>query len=62
MTMEERIKVAKREIDKLWNEAEYWAKREGDDSEQAKCWGARWLAASDMLYILTDVRYFGCED
>lgn len=59
MEREERIKAAKREIDKLWKESEY---REGDDSEQSKCWGARWFAASYMLYILIDIRYFGCEE
>ena len=62
MTRQERIKQAKREIDKLWKATCYWGEREGDDSELAKYWGARWLSASDMLYILTDIRYFGCEE
>lgn len=57
MNEKERIKKAKREIDMLWNEAVYWSEREGEDSEQARCWASRWVASSDMFFILTGERY-----
>lgn len=57
MNGKERIKRAKQEIDMYWNEANYWSEREGEDAEQAICWAARWVVASDMLFILTGERY-----
>lgn len=57
MTFEERIAKAKEEINSLWAEADYWEKRSGEDSEQYKMWCARWVAASDIFYVITGERY-----
>ena len=53
MTMQERIKKARADIDFKYNEALYWANRLGWGSAECTIWTARWVAAKDIYELLT---------
>lgn len=57
MTNEERIANARKYVDFLWGEVEYWLKKEGEDSQMVKVWNARWVAAKDVYELLTGEHY-----
>ena len=57
MTNEERIEKARKNIDFLWCEVEYWLKKEGENSQMVNIWRARWVAAKDMYNLLTGEKY-----
>lgn len=57
MTNEERIAKAKKNIDFMWGEVEFWLKKDGMDSVQTAHWMARWVAAKEMYELLTGEKY-----
>lgn len=57
MTNEERIAKAKKNIDFMWGEVEFWLKKEGVDSLHTAFWMARWVAAKEMYELLTGEKY-----
>ena len=59
MTKKERIEKARADIDFLWRQTQYWIKNDRSDSETAKIWRARWVAACDMYEVLIGHRYDG---
>ena len=57
MTNEERIANARKHVDFLWGEVEYWLKKDGKDSQMVTIWRSRWVAAKDMYELLTGENY-----
>ena len=61
MTNEERIAKAKKNLDFMWGEFEFWLEKEGEDSLHTALWIARWVAAKDMYNLLSGDNYISRE-